>query len=92
MFVLTGVFDSLEREEPAIVRMLRNAIEQIDEDEEPVEEETDDVNWYRRFPGRGGPGAPHPSGIEHPLLPHVNPVPGFDICCLSLHLFERAGC
>jgi len=26
------------------------------------EEETDDVNWYRRFPGRGGPGAPHPSG------------------------------
>ena len=27
------------------------------------EEETDDVNWYRRFPGRGGgPGTQHPSG------------------------------
>ena len=48
------------------------------------EEETDDVNWYRRFPGRGGPGAPHPSGMERPLKPHFDPLPGSDIYMLSV--------
>ena len=46
------------------------------------EEETDDVNWYRRFPGRGGPGAPHPSGMEHPLMPYFDAITGPD----SVHL------
>jgi len=37
------------------------------------EEEMDDMNWYRRFPNRGGPGGPGPQGRFGPGGPFGGP-------------------